>query len=271
MSLSLGFLFIYKTPIYERAAAERVASLLTDPRLPWQPALVRPDGRSGHAVYPWPPGKIAARELRETVIDVLTSDCTNGINLVSSRQEKLNHAWFHLHSGRWDVTDEGKAFPFPGRGICRSAGKPLDGWVDVVHELARVLAIAHGVIFAGEDERPISSLQYGIGKHQPRMPQDYPHNETERVRRVERELGERYVRPPRWGTYLRGEHVAAVGGRAKIAEVVQPPVMREVGPLLYVQLSERVEDAVAPETEARRKVFTELLEPITVPRVPAST
>lgn len=271
MTLSLGFWFIYRKPLHERETAERVATLLTDPRWPWQPNLVRPSGRAGHAVYPWPPGKIAARELRATVIDVLRSDRTSGIHLVTSRQDKLNHAWVVLESGRWESIDEGIAFPFDGMSICRTGGKPLDGWVELVSELAVELEAANGLIFAGEDERPIVVLQFGSGRYREKDPEDHPYTENERVQRVRKELGARYVRPPRWGTYLRAEHVAAVGGRAKIAEIVKPPVMRAVGPLLYVQLSERIEDAVTPETEARRKVFTELLAPITVPRVPAAT
>ena len=48
---------------------------------------------------------------------------------------------------------------------------------------------------------------------------------------------------------------------------MKPPVVRDVGELLYVQLSERVADALAPETEARRRVFADLLAPITMPRL----
>jgi hypothetical protein len=82
-----------------------------------------------------------------------------------------------------------------------------------------------------------------------------------------RKLGNEYVRAPRWGTYLKPEHVTAIGGRDRIVSVVKPPVVRDVGDLLYVQLSERVSDALAPETEARRLAFADLLAPITMPRL----
>jgi hypothetical protein len=61
--------------------------------------------------------------------------------------------------------------------------------------------------------------------------------------------------------------VTAIGGRDRIVSVVKPPVVRDVGDLLYVQLSERVSDALAPETEARRLAFADLLAPITMPRL----
>lgn len=96
------------------------------------------------------------------------------------------------------------------------------------------------------------------------MPPDHPHNESARINRVRNELGERYVRPPGWGTFLRPSHIEAVGGRARLLELVQPAVVEVVGPLLYVQLS-RLGDALAPETEARRRALAELLAPITVP------
>jgi hypothetical protein len=41
--------------------------------------------------------------------------------------------------------------------------------------------------------------------------------------------------------------------------------VHDVGDLLYVQLSASVDDALAPETEARRQAFIELLKPIIVP------
>jgi hypothetical protein len=49
---------------------------------------------------------------------------------------------------------------------------------------------------------------------------------------------------------------------------VKPPVVREVGELLYVQLSERLADATADETRRRWRAFAALLAPITLPMPP---
>lgn len=48
---------------------------------------------------------------------------------------------------------------------------------------------------------------------------------------------------------------------------MRPPVIRDIGDLLHLQLSVRVDDALAPETEARCRALTELLDPIGVPRL----
>ena len=70
---------------------------------------------------------------------------------------------------------------------------------------------------------------------------------------------------PRWGTYLKPAHVAAVGGRERILEVVQPEVTREVGELFYVQLTARVSDAASEVAKQRQAAFAGLLAPITMP------
>ena len=56
-----------------------------------------------------------------------------------------------------------------------------------------------------------------------------------------------------------------MGGRDKILAVVKPPVVRDVGDLLYVQLSERIIDALAPEAALRLRAFTDLVAPLTLP------
>jgi hypothetical protein len=78
-------------------------------------------------------------------------------------------------------------------------------------------------------------------------------------------LGSQYIRKPRWGTYLKPAHVAAIGGRARLLEVVQPPVVREVGDLLYLQLSERVSDAESEFARKRWMAFAALVAPIVMP------
>ena len=144
-------------------------------------------------------------------------------------------------------------------------GKSINDWLAVMRELAETMQIGHGIICAEADERWTMARIFLMGTDQPRMPQDYPHNESSRIRNVRREMGERYVRPPAWATFLRRAHVDAVGGRDHLLATVQPPVVHDLGDLLYLQLSASVEDALAPETEARRRALAELLAPITVP------
>lgn len=265
--LSFGFWLLYRTPLHDDARAGQVARLLTDPRWPWQPSLVRPMHRPGQPLYDWPGGKIPAARLPDVVADVVRSERSQGIHLVTSRADRTNHAWVLVDSGQPEITHGRIAYPFCARGMCRAdvpAGRSLETWLGVVRDLAGLVHAAHGVIWADADERPIIARQFLSGGHQPKMPPDHPHNESARINRVRDELGDRYVRPPGWATFLRRDHLDAVGGRARLLEVVQPPVVQDVGELLYVQLS-ALADALAPATAARRGALADLLAPITVP------
>lgn len=270
--VSLGFWFIFRTPLSASERAERVADLLTDKRWPWQPNLMLADQRPGQPMYAWRRGKIRTAELRGEILNALKSDLVAGVHFGASHQDRLNHAWFHLKTGQPDSLHDGVAFPLIGIGMTRTsdlpAGKTGESWLELVHDLVEAVDAAHGVIWAGTDERPIVALQYGIGSATSKRPEDYPGNENWRVSQGHKALGDRWVRPPAWGTYLKPEHVAAVGGRDGILDAVKPPVLRLVGGLLYIQLSSRVEDALLPETQAKRKALVALLDPITVPRVP---
>lgn len=274
MNISFGYFAVHARPLHRSAeAAERLATLLTDRRWPWQPSVVRPQQLPGRPVYPWPSGKVARAKLRETVIDIVRSDNTIGITLVASRQDAGNHAWIDVRSGHADYEGNiGARFPFDVRILCRAyglpAGKRIEDWVELMHELTTLIEPGNAVILANANEMPLTALLYGGGAARADMAIDSPRYEVVRVNLSRKELGSRYVRPPAWGTYLAPAHVEAVGGRERIVEVVRPPVMRDVGSMLYVQLTERVEDAVSPEALERRRLFAELLEPITVPREP---
>jgi hypothetical protein len=265
----LGFWFIHRTPLYEEPRATRVVQLLTDQRWPWQPNVIRPTQFPGRALYPWKGGKTARTALPTAIGDVLRSELTEGICVVTSRVDTTNHAWFDINSGRAALRHEGMAYPFDAIGMCRVSvptGESIDDWLAVMRELAESIQIGHGIISAEADERWMRvRIFLSGGLPQPRMPQDFPANETTRILNVRREMGERYVRPPAWATFLRRAHVDAVGGRDHLLATVQPPVVHDCGDLLYIQLSASVDDALAPETEARRRTFADLLAPITVP------
>ena len=269
MTLVAGLWLLHREPLYDPATAARLVALLTDERWPWQPALVRPTQRPGHPLFPWPKGKVARADLGPTIAEVIASELTDGINLSSSRLDRGNNAWAYVQSGRMAAVHEGIAYPFESLALCRDAAAPgqLDGWLGVARDLASATRAVHGVVWVGTDEAVVMTRQFLNGRAQPKQAPDHPHNESDRVRRVRRELGERYVRLPGWATFLRSAHVDAVGGRARLLAAVAPPVVHDVGDLLYVQLSTTVADALAPATEARRRALADLLAPITVPVV----
>jgi hypothetical protein len=269
-SIALGFWLIYRTKVFEQEKATAITRILTDPRWPWQPNLIRPTQRPGQQLYPWPRHKIAQDKLSSVVKNIVQSYVTDGITLSLSRKEMANNSWVHVDNGRESIVNEGFASPYCTFGFCRSnvpAGKSIEAWLDLVRELAIEVDATNGIVSAEVDERILLARIFVQGREQARLPGDHPANESPRVNAARRSLGDQYVRLPSWGTFLRPTHVEAIGGRARLLDVVQPPVVQDVGDLLYVQLSTNVADALAPETEARRRAFADLLAPITVPQL----
>ena len=265
---ALGFWLIFDTPLFDSDRASRVAELLTDPRWPWQPALIRPSQTPDAPLYPWPRGKVAAKALRPMIEDVLRSTSATKIHLAMSRKDAGDQAWAIVSNGSPGSPIGNAVVPYTAVGLCRypfPETQTIDGWLALVRDLAGVLRAVHGVICVETDERFLMARQFVMGSRDPRQPPDFPSNESHRINHVRNKLGDRYVRFPGWATFLRPAHVDAIGGREKLLAVVKPPVVHEVGDLLYVQLSASVDDAHAPETEARRQAFIDLLAPILVP------
>jgi hypothetical protein len=138
-------------------------------------------------------------------------------------------------------------------------------WVELQHAIIEALGSTHAVLVTATNEYVVNAeVWLSVTK----LDGQWMHRRPTEIRAYEahrQELGNRYVRRPRWGTYLKPAHVEAVGGRAKILEVVKPPVAREVGDLFYVQLSEWVSEATSEAARERWHAFVELLAPITVP------
>ncbi|MBK9035928.1 MAG: hypothetical protein IPL61_32545 [Myxococcales bacterium] len=267
--IALGYYAVHKIAIHRSdALVERVARLLTDERWPWRPSLVRSTQFPGRSLYRWPKGRIPASERFAVVRDLLRSPETMGANLVASDQHRSNHTWFHVDSGQDGQPGTSRlAYPFEARALCLVDGERIGAWVDLMHELSEAIETPNAVILASDNESSLASLLYhtGGGPFPKGQHRDVPRYEIHRVNMAREWLGSRFTRPPGWGTYLAPEHLATIGGRERVAEVVAPPIMRDVGRLLYVQLSERAEDALAPEPLARKRAFWELLAPVTVP------
>jgi len=82
---------------------------------------------------------------------------------------------------------------------------------------------------------------------------------------AQRNVGGKYARYPRWGTYLHAEHVAAIGGRDRIAREVEPALFEQLDDLLYIQLTAGIDDAWTPAMWAKRLKLRKLMESILVP------
>lgn len=135
-------------------------------------------------------------------------------------------------------------------------------WVTLAHELVSAVGARNGTITVAASGDVIPDIA------RPHRPDPNDHLRIIGGGGVEGEsrenLGGKYARYPRWGTYLHPEHVAAIGGRDQIARVVEPALFEEVGDLLYVQLTARIEDAWTPMMWEKRLRFRQLMQPILV-------
>jgi hypothetical protein len=248
----------------------RLARLVVDPRWSHQFKLITIGYVPHQPRTPAFRGQIPVSKLEDAVRDTLASASCEDVLFGVSRQDRLADAMFHIELGRGILLDG--ASPLTVRAMLRIRGDASDNvaaqqWLELQHEILEVIGASHGVIVAATDENVLRAELWLSNIHLDGRPVHPDPAEISSYAVQRSKLGDEYIRAPRWGTYLKPTHVAAVGGRDKIISVVKPPVVREVGELLYVQLSERVADALAPETEARRRVFADLLAPITMPRL----
>ena len=270
MNRGFGFLALHGRALHAQPqVAARIADLLVDRRWPWSMGLVRPTPMPNMPVYPWPSGKVPHARIQGTVVDILRSNSSLGIHLAASRKDELNHVFAHIDAGHAEYTGhaDGTDFPFEARLFCRAEQLPtpdaIDRWLEVLHELVVLLDAPNAVIFARPDERHIWSLLYGTGSRRADQPPEHPHNQNARIAAGRRTLGSQWIRPPEWGTYLASRHVDQIG-REKI--VAAAAVARDVGPLLYVQCSEKAADALGPEAQDRLRALETVLAPLSRPR-----
>ncbi len=148
-----------------------------------------------------------------------------------------------------------------------SSSQASNAWIDLALEVARALAAVHGTL--GVFDSADAALSDVTGVHrflndQELHPRPHEISQTEYWRP---ELGDQYVRHPRWGTLLAQKHVDAIGGRETITREVSPAAVRDVGnDTSFIQLTP-IEDALSPVAEEKRQALARLMQPILVPEI----
>lgn len=150
-------------------------------------------------------------------------------------------------------------------------GLAVARWVRLAHDLGVAIGARNGIITVGPVTRgfggPTSHVISDISK--PYLPN--PKNDLDIIgggtagADGQRNVGGKYARYPRWGTYLHPGHVEAIGGRERIQREVQPALMQQIGDLLYIQLTAWIDDAWTPAMWDKRRALRRLMEPILVP------
>jgi hypothetical protein len=271
MGLVLGMQCVQSDALArEPARIARLAALVTDSRWFYRFKMITTQWEPGQPPAPRFKGVIPAAKLRGAALEALSSPSVASAMFGVSAKEALDHAHFNASLGRSpsesDAIQSNARIRMPPDVV---PDEVATRWVELQHAIVETVGAIHGVIVTATNEDLLRaeiwlSLTVRDGRVMHPRPEEIQAYAYKRWL-----LGHEYVRRPRWGTYLKPAHVEAVGGRAKILEVVQPEVTRDVGDLFYVQLTAKVTQAASETAKRRYEAFAELLAPITMPPAPA--
>jgi hypothetical protein len=237
----------------DRARVDRLASLVVDPRWVYRFRLITVDYLPQLPPEPRFAGFIAPTAVREDAVQAFMSPSAASVMFHLSERDADAHANFDVQTGRQQIglgTRSNAHWRVPASADPDEVTSP---WVELQHAIIDTLGAKHAVLVTATNEYVLNaevwlSLTRIDGQWMHRRPSEIRAYEAHR-----HDLGDAFVRRPRWGTYLNRAHVAAIGGRQKILDVVQPPVTRDVGELFYVQLSGcRKRPRMKQERAARR-------------------
>lgn len=258
-----GLAAYFEHPVRDPAHAERVARLLLDERWPWLPwylsyrGIDRPFDRASKRVNGTTgPAPLAAGLLDPTL---------NAALLCRSVGDK-NFGEAELNLGRI-----GKG-PFELLMVSRVAelpsGKTTAAWLTLVQDLVQALSPANAILGVWPARTPAVSdammmrvvLDARWGQH------DLGVLPTSSDPTKSWDIGRQYARYPRWGTYLKDEHLAAIGGADRVRADVEPCAVERIGTVTYIQLTDAIETAMTPLAGERRRRLEALMAPILAPR-----
>jgi hypothetical protein len=274
----LGFAGYYAVRLcHDRARAERVASLLVDPRWPWPPHWAT-FGKLEPITDSMPSRKAVGTKGRDLLVQGLTNPELLSLRLYRHSKETSNHAHADVESGQ-EILVLTSENPFTATGQTRGhelpEGARIAAWVELVHELMVALDVANAVIpvwptaTAVMCDTTFLSFIYDTrwGETSLGPPADFAlQNDRENYWRSK--LGGTYVRYPRWGTTLRRSHLEQIGGLARIRDEVAPARIVELGELAFIQLTDDPATALTAECEHKRRALEAVMAPIIVPPRP---
>ena len=250
-------------PVRDPALAERVGALMFDERWPWLPwylsydgidrpydrASTRVNGKTGPAALAEGllDAKLDRARLRRTVDGVAVSEAELDLGRI----------------GQW---------PFEFLMVTRVAnlppGKTGEAWLALVHDLLRELSPRNAVLGIWPAYSPAHSdaLKMRIVLDTRWSQHELGVVPTSADPTASHLIGRRYARYPRWGTYLKDEHLAAIGGADRVRAEVEPFAIERIGSVTYIQLTEAIETAMTPLAGERRRRLETLMAPILAPR-----
>lgn len=267
MGLILGMQCVQDNSLLGDAVRQaRLADLVVDPRWIYPFKLVTTTYVPGLPAHPQFPGVVAAARMRDAALQAISSESVTSALFSISKKDSLDHAHFDVRTGR-DASPSlsirsNARWRVPEDADVDSAGA---AWVELQHAIIETLGVSHAVIVTATNEYVLNAeIWLSLTSVDGTVMHPRPDEISSYAARSHL-LGATYVRRPRWGTYLKPAHVAAIGGRERILDVVKPPVVRDIGELLYIQLSDRVSESTGDAAKVRYRAFADLLAPITMP------
>ncbi len=212
------------------------------------------------------PGMLNKKLLLAVAGEALRSNATSVLTMSTSARndDAFANLWVRAHPLSWEGPNLNA---YGSRPAMPSASLAL--WLEAVLAFAEESGAFHGVVYSSAtyaDAHREGELLTGYSAGKNTHP-EYP--QWARLAADRAQVGTRYVRFPRWGTLYSHAHVAALGGAARIVEVVQPAVVRELPGGVYFQLTDSLDTAQSEEATRKRRAFTELAEPLLPPPLPA--
>jgi hypothetical protein len=280
-TLHVGFATRYAVPLVTSPdRAERVASLLLDPRWPWPPTslstvLLEPFTKHTNT------RRLGAKTGQERLANSIQDPTVRVVMLSCHSLESKNHAHVRLDTGTHALSSWEQPFKASGQTRAHDLpdGKAIDRWIELMHELMVALDVASAILpLYATATAVLADTMMGSIVSDSRWtgrtnlgPGDEFSNQNDRANYWRDLLGATYVRNARWGTYLRDHHVEAVGGLDRIRREVDPARVTALGSLTYFQLTETLDEGLTDACEAKRRAFDVLLAPILPPPIPPRT
>jgi hypothetical protein len=195
--------------------------------------------------------------------------------------ESKNHAHVRLDTGTHALSSWEQPFKASGQTRAHDLpdGKAIERWIELMHELMVALDVASAILpLYATATAVLADTMMGSIVRDSRWTGDTDlgpggefSEQNDRANYWRDLLGATYVRNARWGTYLRDHHVEGIGGLERIRREVSPARVTQLGPLVYFQLTETVNEGLTDACEAKRRAFDVLLAPILPPPIPPHT
>jgi hypothetical protein len=255
----LGFTFLIEpTEITPSIAGQMVALVRCDG---WDRSLryFASVARAGEPLIRRP-GMLRPNRLEDELRSLLLAR-TRVVTMSTSARSDATYAecWFETQPEEWRP----RLHAFGKRPL--GSDTTWQRWVDAVVRFADGVPATTGAIFRCEVSTDFSKEAQILTSWSPGEPEHPQYPQWARMSAHREKVGELYVRFPRWGTLYSHRHVAALGGTARIVEVVRPAVVRELAGGVYFQLTDSIGSMSSQEAVEKERAFEELAAPLLPP------